>query len=97
MLGVFCTITAGHPEAFVISLTTAGAYALCRVFGQHSGRVELLARLGLGCLAGLLLAAPAWLSFWDASSIAFNAHGEGAAYSGRIAVAPHTIAEYFFP
>lgn len=96
-VGVYCTITAGHPEAFIVSLLTATVYGFTRVGGLTQGKAKALGTLTLGSLSGLLLAAPMWISFIDAASYSINPHHDYATNAGLVAVPGHAVTAYWLP
>jgi hypothetical protein len=95
--GVYFTITAGHPEAFIVSLLTAMVYGFARVLVLPRGKTAALGTLAFGAAAGLLLAAPMWVSFIDAVSYSINPHHDYASAAGLVAVPGHAYAAYWLP
>lgn len=95
-LGVFCTITAGHPEAFIPSLLTSIAFGLCRIW-QEKKKISDLARLALGPSAGILLAAPMWLTFIETVGYANQPHDLYPTPAGFLAVNSVGFSGYIFP
>ena len=69
-------IYVGMPEASSFVIGAAAVYAVVRLVQQRREMPVLvsLARLGAGCLLGLLLAAPILLLFLQYESLSFNVH-----------------------
>jgi hypothetical protein len=72
-------IYVGMPEASFFVIGAAAVYAAVRLVQQRSEMPILvsLARLGGGCVLGLLLAAPPLLLFLQYQSLSFNVHKSG--------------------
>ncbi|HLQ36777.1 MAG TPA: hypothetical protein VK348_03175, partial [Planctomycetota bacterium] len=92
-VGVYGQIAAGHPEAFIPGLGIAGLYAIARtVPGGRS--TAMLRHVMPGMVAGVLLAAPAWLNFVDCAQSASTPHPFPV---GQVALPGHSLAAYFLP
>jgi hypothetical protein len=82
---LFCLLTAGHPQAIVLSLAVAGGVAALRLAGTDqiaAGGRRAFAVRSAGALAlALLLAAPALLPFaaWMPETLRWSRSGEAAA------------------
>lgn len=94
-LGVYGSIAGGQPEVYVMSLVFVLVYAVLR-FGLHENRFSFFWAALPGTLGGILLSAPAWLTFYEYGLDAFSNHQDestiGASHLPRA-----TVGAFFLP
>ena len=95
-IAVACCLTAGQPESSFIALSFAAGYGVVTMMTIGGNRWRFLVDCAPGAVAGLLIAAPFWLTFSDYAFKAFSNHPAGTGMS-TIALDWRTAAAYFFP
>jgi hypothetical protein len=96
-VGTFCSITAGHPEAFIPGFMALTAYGVLRLAEQPSSRIKHLVNLAFGAVAGICLAAPMWLTFIETIGYSHHPHQTWASAAGYLSVNAIGFGNFLFP
>ena len=97
-LGIGFSLLGGFPEAAFIDGLLALVWTVCRGI-ETEGRIGFLLRIGLGGIAGLAIAAPQLVAFFDfvAESDVFANHGMGVVSIPLQGFAPIVFPDVFGP